>query len=29
MGFMDDAGIIRKPPFFNNLRLTDWNPRFH
>ena len=29
MGFMDDAGIIRKPPFFDNLRLNDWSPRFH
>ena len=29
MGLMEEAGITWESPFFKNLRLNDWNPRFH
>ena len=27
--FMEQAGIVRQPPFFGNIRSSDWQPRFH
>ena len=29
MGFLQDAGVTRTAPFFENLRLNGWSPRFH
>lgn len=29
MSFMENAVIIRKPPFFSHIRTNDWKPAFH